>query len=227
MKKNNIYGIVIKILIIISSVYGMAVLCVDEGILSLTYFTILSNIFTCVISLLFLIKYFLFKYKKKTAFCSKYIYFSKLLATVSIALTFCVYLLLIAPTCKCGIVNAYLENGAGSLCVHFIAPLLTIIDFLFFDNEYKFNKKDAIYTIISPSIYTILIIIISCFGVRWGNMAVPYNFLNFYSETGWFGFNLALFSNETTGIGVFYSIIFMPIAFFTLGLIFIYIKDKR
>ena len=226
MKNRDTLSIISKLLIIVSSVYGMIRLCVGEGWLCLSYFTILSNIFVCVMTLLFLIKNAYFVVKKKKLKFNDNMYVAKFLAIVSIALTFCVYLILLAPTTEGGMINAYLEKGAGSLCVHFIAPLLAIIDFICFDNEYKYNKIHSVYTIIPPFVYTILIVLLSRLEVKWGNMVVPYNFFNFYSETGWFGFNLSLYSNETTGIGVFYNIILIPFLFIGLGLLFIFINNK-
>lgn len=226
MKKKEVLSIVIKFLIIISSVYGMMRLCVGEGWLCLSYFTILSNIFVCVMTLLFLIKNAYFVVKKKKLKFNDNMYVAKFLAIVSIALTFCVYLILLAPTTEGGMINAYLEKGAGSLCVHFIAPLLAIIDFICFDNEYKYNKIHSVYTIIPPFVYAILVVFLSKVGIRWGNMAVPYNFLNFYSKTGWFGFNPTLFSNETTGIGVFYSIVVFSIIYILIGFLFVSLRTK-
>ena len=43
-------------------------------------------------------------------------------------------MLLLAPTNSQGFIGAYLNNGAGSLCVHFITPVLAIIDFLYLVN---------------------------------------------------------------------------------------------
>lgn len=46
-------------------------------------------------------------------------------------------MLLLAPTNSQGFIGAYLNNGAGSLCVHFITPVLAIIDFLLFSEHYR------------------------------------------------------------------------------------------
>ena len=69
-----------------------------------------------------------------------YLYITKFIATISITLTFFVFLTILAPTLNGGILHAYLDNGAGSLCVHFITPILAIIDFLFFSKDYKSKK---------------------------------------------------------------------------------------
>ena len=124
-----------------------------------------------------------------------------------------------------GILNAYLMDGAGSLFVHFITPILAIIDFLLFNNEYIIEAKYTIYSIIPPLLYVLFIIIASSLGLRWGNMAAPYNFLNFKAPTGWFGFNPSLRSWETLGIGVFYMLVLLSIIFIIIGRIFLWLKQ--
>ena len=54
-----------------------------------------------------------------------------------------------------------------------------------------------------------------------------YNFLNYHAKTGWFGFDLSLLGWETLGIGVFYNILFLTIIFILIGLLFIWIKNRR
>lgn len=224
MKKNEIFGIIIKLIIIISSIYG--IIRLYNGMLIFSYFTILSNIFICIMSFVFLVKDMVYLVKKKELHFDNGIYIAKFLATVSIVITFLVYLIVLAPTNDVGMINAYLEKGAGSLCVHFIVPLLSIIDFLYYNGKYILLKIHSVYTVIPPLFYVVLIFILSNLGVKWGNMPVPYNFLNYCSETGWFGINLTLFSKNTLGIGVFYNIIVLAFLFILIGLSFICLKKK-
>ena len=73
-------------------------------------------------------------------------YLIKFMATISITLTFFVYMLLLAPTNSQGFIGAYLNNGAGSLCVHFITPVLAIIDFLLFSEHYRPDKTCLLFS---------------------------------------------------------------------------------
>lgn len=217
MKKKT--SIIIKSIAIISALYGLAKICTT--LMSITYFTTLSNVFVIIMLLLFLIKeIFNLKYKK-------YLYIIKFLSTISITLTFLVFLFLLAPTLDTGFINAYLMNSAGSLCLHFITPVLSIIDFLLFDREYKLNKIHALYATIPPLLYVVFVVIGSQLGLRWGKMYAPYNFLNYHAKTGWFGFDLSLLGWETLGIGVFYNILFLTIIFILIGLLFIWIKNRK
>lgn len=218
MKKKNI-SILIKLIAIISAIYGLIKTC--SSLMSFTYFTTLSNIFVTTMLILFLVKeIFNLRYKE-------YLYIIKFLSTISITLTFLVFMFLLAPTLDIGFINAYLMNEAGSLCVHFITPILAIIDFLIFDREYKLNKIHALYATIPPLLYVVFVVIGSQLGLRWGKMYAPYNFLNYNAKTGWFGFDLSLLGWETLGIGVFYNIVFLTIIFILIGLLFIWIKNRR
>ena len=223
--KKIITSIIIKSIAIISSVYG--IIRTYFSPLTFTYFTTLSNIFVSSILLVFLIREIYFLKTKKKLDYKNYLYITKFIATISITLTFFVFLTLLAPTWSNGFIDAYLYNGAGSLCVHFITPILSIIDFILFDDDYKSNKKHAIYGIIPPLSYVLFIVILGQFGVRWFNgMYAPYNFLNYGSPTGWFGFDLSLLGWETLGIGVFYSVFLLSLLFVLVGRIFIFIRNK-
>ena len=165
------------------------------------------------------------KYNKEIIANNK-LYIIKFLATISITLTFLVFLILLAPTMEGGIINSYLGNGAGSLCVHFITPILAIIDFLLFDRDYKAKKVHAVYATIPPLLYVVFVVIASSLGLRWGTMYAPYNFLNYHAPTGWFGFDLSLMGWETLGIGVFYMIVLLSIIFMLIGMLFLWLRKK-
>lgn len=214
MKKLNI---LIKLIAIISSIYGM--IKSYAGPITFTYFTILSNIFITIMLIIFLIKEII-NIKLSNTF-----YITKFLATISITLTFFVFLTLLAPTYPTGIIDAYIGKDASSLCVHFITPILAIIDFLFFNNEYKSKSIHTIYAVIPPLLYVAFILILGGLGVRWGTMYAPYNFLNYNAKTGWFGFDTSIMGWETLGIGVAYMIIILLIIFIIIGRIFLKIKE--
>lgn len=222
MNSNRLLSLIIKIAIIISTVYG--IIMTYHGPITFSYFTTLSNIFVAIMILIFLINEVYSLLTNKKIILDEKLYIVKFLATISISLTFFVFLTLLAPTIDGGIINAYFGNGAGSLCVHFITPVLSIIDFLFFDNEYNLKNIHAVYAIIPPLTYVLFVVIASNLGLRWGNMYAPYNFLNFRAPTGWFGFDLSLFGWETLGIGVFYMLVLLSLLFIVIGRIFIWLK---
>lgn len=219
-KKEQYLSIIIKVIAIVASIYGMY--RSFSGMMFFTYFTNLSNIFIDLVLGLFLV---LEIQKKKI---SQPLYIIKFMATISITLTCFVYLLLLAPTNEAGIIGAYLNNGAGSFCVHLLTPLLAIIDFLLFDKKYRSSQKHVFYAIVPPLIYVGYVVILAqLWGVRWdGTMMAPYNFLNYGAATGWFGFDLSLFGATTLGIGSFYMIIVLILIFTVLGSAFLKMKRK-
>ena len=149
--------------------------------------------------MIFLINDFKILSNNKKTKINNNIYLTKFLATISITLTFLVFLFILAPTIPGGIIYAYLADGAGSLCVHFITPILAIIDFLLFDYEYKAKNIHILYSILPPLCYVLFIVILNKFGMMWGTMSAPYIFLNFGAETGWFGYNPAIMGWESLG----------------------------
>lgn len=224
MERKKLLSILIKLFAIVSSVYG--IIRTYFGALSFTYFTTLSNVFISIVLFIFLVKDIRSLCSKKDIHTPNYLYITKFLATISITLTFFVYMTILAPTIEGGIINSYLANGAGSLFVHFVTPILAIIDFLFFDKEYKSKKNHALYAIVPPLSYVLFVVVASDLGLRWGTMAAPYNFLNFKAPTGWFGFDLSLMSWETLGIGVFYMIVILSLLFIIIGRVFLLTHSK-
>ncbi len=222
MKMKRKISVLIKIIALIASIYGM--LQSLDGWLFLTFFTNLSNIFIDIMLFIFII-YDL----KKAKYIPQGMYLIKFMATISITLTFFVYMLLLAPTNNYGFIGAYLNNGAGSLCVHFITPVLSIIDFLLYSESYIPSEKHVYYSIVPPLVYVGFIIVLGqVFHIRWyGDMLAPYNFLNYGASTGWFGFNLSLLSSKTLGIGTFYMIIILLIIFIGLGTLFLKLKRTK
>ena len=222
--KKRILSIIIKIIAIVSSIYG--IIRTSYSLLTYTYFTTLSNIFIDVVLLIFLISDIYYLVNKKELEVKNGLYITKFLATISITLTFFVFMTILAPTIEGGFINAYIMYGCGSLCLHFITPLLAIIDFLFLTKGYKSKKSHALYAIIPPLLYVLFVVIASSLGLRWGTMGAPYNFLNFKAPTGWFGFDLSIMGFESLGIGVFYMIVLLTIIFVFIGLLFLWIRNK-
>ncbi len=216
-------SILIKIITIISGIYG--IIRTYFSPLTFTYWTTLSNIFVIVVTFIFLVKDYYYLNNKKIDFSSK-LYIIKFLSVISITLTFIVYLTLLAPVMEGGIIHSYLANGAGGLFVHFVTPLLSVLDFFLFDTEYKPSSIHAIYAIIPALVYVLFVVIASSLGLRWGTMKAPYNFLNYGAPTGWFGFDLKQFGWESLGIGVFYMIIILSVIFILIGLLFLWLRNN-
>ena len=112
--------------------------------------------------------------------------------------------------------------------MHFVCPVLAILDFCLFDYPYKSGRLHVFFSIVPPLCYVGGIVALAYEGVRWnGTMYAPYNFLNFGAKTGWFGFDLSQIGKETLGIGVAYMIILLVIIFIGIGLVYLAIKNAR
>lgn len=244
----------VRVIAIVASIYG--VLISWDGWMAFTYFTKLSNVMICVALFGSLIMDTLSAvrglgrdakdlpsmlqddneplpantmrgwYDTKTN--AWYIF--KFMMTISITVTFTLYLCFLAPTDQDGFVLAYLRQGAGSLCVHFIAPLLAIIDFLLFDYRFRSSRIHLYCSTLPPLAYVCYIVLLSQLGgVRWGkhHMHAPYNFLNYGAPAGWFGFQPSTLNAATLGIGVAYLLVIFTLIFLGIGSIFLLLKNRR
>lgn len=219
-KKEKNISIFIKLIAIIASIYGM--IATYSGYEHLTYFTNLSNVFIDIMLGIFLVLTLKGKKPKNNFYRIKY------LATISITLTFFVYMFVIGPNNPEGLIGSYLRDGGGNFCVHFITPVLSLIDYLLYDYEFESSKIDNLYDVIPPVLYVVSVFVASFLGMRWpDDMYAPYNFLNYHSKVGWFGFDLSQMSSTTFGIGVFYMIILLTVIFVIFGNILLKLKDFR
>lgn len=239
----------IRAIAIVASVYGMAASW--QGWMTFTYFTNLSNLTICVALAGSLALDTVAFMRARTSAASaaqpasattattstvwfdsksNAWYIFKFMMTIAIAVTFTLYLCFLAPTNKLGFVGAYLTNGCSSLCVHAIAPLLAIVDFVLFDYRFRSSRAHIYFATIPPLSYVAYAALLSEFaGVRWGvhAMRAPYNFLNYGAPAGWFGFAPQTFNATTLGIGVAYLLIIFTLIFIGVGRVFLALKDAR
>lgn len=237
-RKDYVTRTMIRIIAIVSSIYGMTM---SWDSMALTYFTNLSNLMICAALLGSLILDTRSVLKSKSDEQSERAgawvdakpnawYIFKFMMTISIAVTFTLYLCFLAPTNKLGFVGAYMNNGCSSLCVHFITPLLAIFDFVLFDYKYKSSRAHVYFATIPPLAYVAYAVALSEFlGLRWGEhaMAAPYNFLNYKAPAGWFGFAPNTFNSTTLGVGVVYLLVIFTLIFIGIGIAFLAIKNAR
>ena len=153
-KKSLILNIVIVLLTIFASIImftGIKLTSGAEPLLETSkigmfkFFTVDSNIFMGLISLLFIIK--TLKNKKIT----KNMYILKLMSTTSVTLTFLVVFMYLGPISKDGI-KSMLQNS--NLFFHLIIPVLSIITFIKYEKT-NLKLKDTIYGIIPTITYAL------------------------------------------------------------------------
>lgn len=145
-KKSLIISIVLKSISLVASLYGL--IFTIDNIMSFTFFTTLSNVALDIILIIFIVLDIILL-KTGKDYKNNKLYILKFLMTLSITLTFLVYMLILGPTSEDGLIGAYFRNHAGSFGVHFVGPLFSIADFLLFDKGFKSKK----YTPYMPSFH--------------------------------------------------------------------------
>ena len=158
-KASLILNIIIVLLTIFASIImftGIKITHGAEPILETTkigmfkFFTVDSNIFVCLIALVFVIKEITNKE------ITKIMYKLKLMATTAVSLTFIIVFTYLGPISKDGIISL-LQNS--NIFFHLVIPVLSIITFTLFERTNKLKFKDSLYGIIPTIIYAVLYLI--------------------------------------------------------------------
>lgn len=195
---------IIKILAVLSVSYAMV--CMWHWKMGLTYYTELSNLLVAAVVLLQL---FFGTDRFKTV---------KFMAVTAVLTAGFAFLFAIAPMVEGGLIAAYAQDHFASLCLHGITPVLSLLDFLLYDTDRRWNLRQAPWCLIPPVIYFTGIVLMGAFGFRWYHgMSAPYPFLNYTAPAGWFGFMPETAGMTTFGIGVFYMILAFMGAVLLLG----------
>jgi len=147
----------------------------------LLFFTIQSNIWIMVTMAIFLV-YAILEVKRGPQKVPHALRVIKYVFTVSITLTFIVFALLLSPWMPL----SYLASPSN-ICIHFLAPMMAMIDFLVYDQPIQAKKTTFLWGAIPPLYYLAFALICSFSGVAFypDGTTVPYFFLN-YETLGWF-----------------------------------------
>lgn len=215
MKK--ILSLVLKILTFIFMVVGIIVRSLDkESMLAdnnpLLYFTMQSNIWIGVYCLILFV-IMLIEIKTSRKIYGRVLKIIKLVFTVSITITGFIYTVALAPG---------MGKDAwtfGNVVTHAVVPLLSILDFLVYEVEFKYEKKEPLWSLVPPVYYFIFASIgYLCNWDFGGGNNYPYFFLNWGSPVGAFGFDFN--TDSPYFMGVFYWIILL--ALFVLSFAYTY-----
>lgn len=224
----------LKILVLLS--VGYAILMMLYWPIGFTFFTQLSNLFaafTVLLQLLFLRRVEKTGEEKQGAASGDgntypdWLYALKYMVTVSILVTFLVFLCILAPFSRRGFIAAYTQDHFASLCMHLLTPFLMTADFLINDIDHDWDTVPAWYGLIPLVAYLVFIYGMGAFGFRWRwgplregireGMTAPYPFLNYNAPAGWFGFRPETADFSTIGIGVFYMIVLMTLFVYAMS----------
>ena len=149
---------IVFVLVVISSIimftgfkfmHGTEIVLESTKLGMLRFFTVESNIFVGIISLIFAINEInVMKGKKKEI--SKRNYILKLMATTAVGLTFFVVFAYLGPIATTGISSLLMNSN---LFFHLIIPVLSILNFVLFEKTDKINFKCTFYGIVPTAIY--------------------------------------------------------------------------
>lgn len=163
-KKNTKISIIINIVIvfltIIASIimftgfkfmYGYETVLESTKIGMLRFFTVESNMLMGIVALIFAINEIKLM-KEKIADIPTKIYILKLMATTAVGLTFFVVFAYLGPISTGGIPSMLMNSN---LFFHLVIPILSIINFAFFEKTDKLKLRYVIYGLIPTFLYEI------------------------------------------------------------------------
>ncbi len=160
---------------------GKDVILQSANIGMLRFFTVDSNLFMCLIALIF--TYFDFiLLKKEIKEIPKYMYILKLMATTGVALTFVITFTYLAYIIDGGVI-VLIKNS--NLFFHFINPVLSIITFMFFEKTNKLNFKDTFLGLVPMGLYAMYYLSNVLIHINHGKVSPKYDFYWFAQSGLW------------------------------------------
>ncbi|MEG1706960.1 MAG: hypothetical protein RR291_05650, partial [Clostridia bacterium] len=179
-----------------------------------------SNVFVSIVMAIYLV-IDIINLSGKKVIAPYWLNMLKFISTVGITLTFIVFGLVLTPQM---VANGYGEyvTAVSSICMHMVAPVLTILDWCLFDCNITHKRWSFTYGAFFPILYFIFANVCVMLGADFGTHGTfqkfPYFFLD-YDTLGWF--------NIGDGkIGVFYWIVVMIAFVAGLGVLLLYINKK-
>lgn len=193
MKKNLKISIILNLLVFIFTLLGVIIMFTGfkfmhgvEPILETTklgmfkFFTVDSNIFIGIVSLIFLI-YEIRKLKYKKEIPTS-LYVLKLTATSSVSLTLLVVFFYFVPITSFQILPMIMNSN---LFFHLIIPVLSIISFVFFEKTKKIEYKFTFLGLIPTLLYGIYYLINVLIHIENNKISPTYDFYYFVQNGIW------------------------------------------
>ena len=190
LKISLILNIIIFILTVIATIMmftgfkfmkGMEPVLEATGFSLLKFFTVESNLFVGIISLIFSIKEIkIIKGNEKEL--STKMYLLKYMSTSAVSLTFFIVFSYLGPISKGGIISMLTNSN---LFFHLIIPVLSIINFTIFEKTNKINFKQVIYGIIPTFLYGLYYCINVLTHIENGKVSYVYDWYWFIQNGVW------------------------------------------
>ena len=163
MKKHKI-ALILNIIILVLEIIAFTYTLVKEHTIAIEYYTNESNLIALVSSLLFIVLY-----RNKKEFVKDLRFLSTALLTV----TFLVVIFILCPMYNFN--YKYLMFTNTFIIYHTVAPIISFISYVFFEEGSKKKYLGLLFTII----YSIVLIILNILNIVVG----PYPFLEIHKQT--------------------------------------------
>ena len=161
--------------------YGYDIILESTKLGMLRFFTVQSNLFVGIISLIFAINEIqIINGNKKEI--SKINYILKLMSTTAVGLTFFIVFSYLGPISEHGVVSLLMNSN---LFFHLIIPIFSILNFTLFEKTDKIQFKDCIYGILPTVIYGIYYIINVLIHMENGKVSNIYDWYWFVQNGVW------------------------------------------
>ena len=147
----------------------------------LKFFTVQSNIFVGIVSLIFAIKEILILLGKKCEL-NKIDYIFKLMSTTAVGLTFLVVFAYLGPITEGGLPVMLMNSN---LFFHLIIPVISILNFVIFERSNKLKFKSSFYGIIPTALYGIYYLINILMHSENGKVSTIYDWYWFVQNGVW------------------------------------------
>lgn len=175
-KESLILNLIIVLLTIFASIImftGIKITNGAEPILETTklgmfkFFTVQSNMFMGIMSLVFFIK------EIRNEEITKNMYRLKLMSTTAVSLTFIMVFTYLGPISKDGVISL-LQNS--NIFFHLVIPVLSIITLTLFERTDKLEFKDTLYGLIPTFLYSTMYITNVLIHTENGKVSPKYDF---------------------------------------------------
>lgn len=182
----------------------------------LLYFTIQSNLWIGVMSIVFAILYYL-DIKKNKQYITKTLYIIKFACSIAITITGFIFCSLLAPFADYNVWTFH------NILTHIATPVCAIACFFMDENQVKFKKNNIFYSLTLPGGYFLIVIILQLSKVDFGKSDYfPYFFMDFNSQVGWFGYNFS----GLPQLGTFYWLVIMSLIIISISYVYYLIHKK-
>lgn len=149
------------------------------------FFTNDSNLLNGLVALLafaFLLK----NRKQEQAALPSWLKVLRLLSTTAVTLTLLTVLCVLAPSGGTNFFSwdywGWLVGWPYMLFVHFICPLLSIVSFVFFEDEERLHWRKSFFGIIPALLYGVVWLIVLLLNPNFATKQIPYFFLDIYHQ---------------------------------------------